>query len=165
MTRRTLSFVAFGLMGLVLAVGILAASHSATAAPPDNAASQAEHARVVEFWTAERIAAAVPRELVVDRSASAPGLLAKPENPGGGNGGGAPTLFKVAMKPSIAPPIAVLAEIQANAIFSTSENGPLSTSVRKSQYIPMFSETYPWRWAFVVAVTFLVGISIHLSPI
>jgi hypothetical protein len=57
----------------------------ATATPSTDARS--EHQRIVEFWTHERVAQAVPRHFVLD-----PGRgfvpAAKPDNPGGGKPGG-----------------------------------------------------------------------------
>jgi hypothetical protein len=87
MTKNAVRLPALLLFGVALAIGLYVATGPATAAPPEQSASQAEHARIVEFWTPERIAAAVPRDLVVD-GRFAPGTLAKPDGVGNGNGGG-----------------------------------------------------------------------------
>ena len=79
MDRRT-----FRLLAVVALLSMLAAAPSAASgAVPDRA--QAEQARIISYWTAGRIAAALPREMVVDR-ARAP--QAKPPGTPGGGGGG-----------------------------------------------------------------------------
>jgi hypothetical protein len=85
MTRSAVRFPALLLLGIAVAIGLYIAAGSAAAAPPEQASPNAEHARIVEFWTAERIAAAVPRDLVVD-GRLAPDTLAKPDGVGNGNG-------------------------------------------------------------------------------
>ena len=67
---------------LALVVGLLAASASATVG--DRA--QAEHDRITSYWTAARIASAIPRDMVVDRGRSP--QAKPPGTPGGGGGGG-----------------------------------------------------------------------------
>jgi hypothetical protein len=66
----------------VLAV-VLTAAASAGATAGDRA--QTEHERITSYWTAARIASAIPRDMVVDRG-RAP--LAKPPGTPGGGGGG-----------------------------------------------------------------------------
>jgi hypothetical protein len=60
-------------------------SGMATATPSTDAIS--EHQRIVDFWTPERVAKAVPRHFVLDPGR---GFVpeAKPDNPGGGKPGG-----------------------------------------------------------------------------
>lgn len=78
MRKRIAALLGAGLMLVVFAL-------PANAAPPE----RAQHDRVVAHWTAERFAAAVPRDFV---HAPGRGLVpaGKPENPGkpGGGGGG-----------------------------------------------------------------------------
>lgn len=73
---------------LILCVGLVAASLGATAAgaapPPAAADAAAEHRRIVAYWTPERRAAAVPRDLVLTPNG-------KPAKPGGGGGTGVVT--------------------------------------------------------------------------
>lgn len=85
MTKYAARFPMLLLFGVAVAIGLYVASGPATAAPPEQATSASEHARIVEFWTAERIAAAIPRDLVLD-GPLAPGTLAKPDGVGNGNG-------------------------------------------------------------------------------
>ena len=72
------------LVALAAVLSILAAG-TASAAPRDEA--RVEHERVIDFWTHERVARAMPRDFVFD-----PGRgfiqIAKPDNPGNGNGKG-----------------------------------------------------------------------------
>jgi len=67
---------------VVLFVGLMAASASATVG--DRA--QAEQERITAYWTAARIASAIPRDMVVDRGLSP--QAKPPGTPGGGGGGG-----------------------------------------------------------------------------
>jgi len=56
-------------------------------------AARAEHQRIIDFWTPERVAQAVPRDFVFDPGTGRFGV-AKPDNPGGGGkpgGGGGST--------------------------------------------------------------------------
>lgn len=57
-------------------------------AVPAEARQQTEHERIVAFWTNERVAKAVPRDLVLD---PATGRISPARRPGGGGGGGAVT--------------------------------------------------------------------------
>lgn len=71
-----------GVVGLVLALGAVS---QVTAAPPPQLPDQAEHERIVRYWTPDRVARATPRELAVN-------VRGKPEvekgKPGGGGGSG-----------------------------------------------------------------------------
>jgi hypothetical protein len=80
MTRKLTTLVAaLAMLMTMLGTGAFAASDRGDQA-------RAEHQRIVDFWTPERIAQAVPRDFVIDGR----GWKAKPENPGkpGGGGGG-----------------------------------------------------------------------------
>ncbi|MDH3308963.1 MAG: trypsin-like peptidase domain-containing protein, partial [Acidimicrobiia bacterium] len=79
---------------LLLAVGLITVLGSATvgARPPEFPGNDAavEHARIVEYWTPERVRNAQPREMVVDRMPGGGVVAMKPGNgnPGGGKPGG-----------------------------------------------------------------------------
>jgi hypothetical protein len=61
------SLIARASTALAAAVCALAYATSASAAPPAQLPDQAdEHARIVSYWTPERVARAVPRELLLD---------------------------------------------------------------------------------------------------
>ena len=80
MTRKFTTLVAaLAMLITMLGTGAFAASDQSDQA-------RAEHQRIIDFWTPERIAQAVPRDFVLDGA----GWKAKPENPGkpGGGGGG-----------------------------------------------------------------------------
>ena len=85
------------LTGGALAVTALAVASPAEAAPPaDNRG--AEHRRIVDYWTPERVAAAQPADRVVDtKGRTAPaargggGTKGKPGGGGGDSGGGGST--------------------------------------------------------------------------
>jgi hypothetical protein len=78
MTRKLTTLVAALAMAMtMLGTGAFAASNQGDQA-------RAEHQRIVDFWTPERIAQAVPRDFVLDGR----GWRAKPENPGKPGGGG-----------------------------------------------------------------------------
>lgn len=84
MDRRWTGFIA-AVCGLALAVVVgIGVDGRASAAPPPHAD---EHARIVRYWTPERVARATPRELTVDVNA----VAAKGKPGGGGGGGGAVT--------------------------------------------------------------------------
>lgn len=71
---------------LIVCIGLVAATLGGTAAgaaQPAGAGAAAEHRRIVEFWTPERRATAVPRDLVLTPNG-------KPSKPGGGGGGTGP---------------------------------------------------------------------------
>lgn len=81
MTSRLHLFVTFFLVAA--AVPLLTAAGNGDAA-------RTEHQRIVEFWTPERVAQAVPRDFVIDPG-SGRLVITKgkpPGTPGGGNGGG-----------------------------------------------------------------------------
>ncbi|MGF1618643.1 MAG: trypsin-like serine peptidase [Acidimicrobiia bacterium] len=60
MTRKLTTFVAaFAMLVTMLGTGALAA-------PDQSDRARAEHQRIVEFWTAERISQAIPRDFVFD---------------------------------------------------------------------------------------------------
>lgn len=75
---------------LVVLIAMMSIVATATAAPSDTGADKrAEHQRVIDYWSAERIASAIPREMVRPGGPIAP--QAKPPGTpggGGGNGGG-----------------------------------------------------------------------------
>lgn len=77
------------LLGALVLGGLLAIGAPAGAVPPDHA--QNEHARVEAFWTPERIAQAVPRDVVLDPASRGFRPAARPGGGGGGGGGGTPT--------------------------------------------------------------------------
>jgi hypothetical protein len=78
MTRKLTTIVAaLAMLMTMLGTGAFAASNHADQA-------RAEHQRIVDFWTPERIAQAVPRDFVIDGR----GWRAKPDNPGKPGGGG-----------------------------------------------------------------------------
>jgi hypothetical protein len=74
------------LLLVVTAVPLLTAAGKGNGGNSD--AARAEHQRIVEFWTPERVAQAVPRDFVFDPGTGRFGPAAKPDNPGGGNGNG-----------------------------------------------------------------------------
>ena len=55
--------------------GLVLLAHESAAAPPAGSPS-AEHARIITHWTKERMAAAIPRDLVIDERGY--GYLRKP---------------------------------------------------------------------------------------
>ena len=76
------ALVAFAIIASTMAAG-------SAAKPVDPGSAAAEHQRIVDFWTNERVAKAIPRDFVK----TGPGQYApaaKPDNPGkpGGGGGG-----------------------------------------------------------------------------
>jgi hypothetical protein len=75
---------------VISALLLLALSALPTAAAPPSTpdAAKAEHQRVVKFWTAERMASAIPRDFVRAPDGLQP--AAKPNNNGKGNGKGKP---------------------------------------------------------------------------
>ena len=78
MTRKlTIIVAALAMLMTILGTGAFAASNQGDQA-------RAEHQRIVDFWTPERIAQAVPRDFVIDGR----GWRAKPDNPGKPGGGG-----------------------------------------------------------------------------
>lgn len=80
MTRKLTTLVAaLAMLMTMLGTGAFAASDQSDQA-------RSEHQRIVDFWTPERIAQAVPRDFVLDGA----NWKAKPDNPGkpGGGGGG-----------------------------------------------------------------------------
>ncbi len=87
MKRLTRTVVAFSLIFAAVSVG------SAASQQGDDARS--EHQRIVDFWTADKVRQAVPRDFVFDRASgrfipTAPGGV--PGRPGGGGGGGDTTV-------------------------------------------------------------------------
>jgi len=110
-----------GLTGFwAVVISLAAGTPSAAAAPNTGPGQGADHARIVAFWTAERRAAAIPRDLVLDRrgqaylrlpggalqpyglaiAASAPGQVTPQKRPGGGGGGDTTGPSVTDMKPS-----------------------------------------------------------------
>ncbi|CAN5548272.1 peptidase [soil metagenome] len=97
--RRSRAALAAVLMILMLAA--VSVGTAVAANPNSNAAAKAraEHARVIAYWTAERIANAKPRDFV-RTAAGTFKPAAKPDNPGskpgggGGGGGGTTTVVK-----------------------------------------------------------------------
>jgi hypothetical protein len=78
MTRKLTTLVAaLAMLMTMLGTGAFASSNQGDQA-------RAEHQRIVDFWTPERIAQAVPRDFVID----GPGLEARTHRPPGGGGGG-----------------------------------------------------------------------------
>jgi hypothetical protein len=76
-------------VGAAAAVLVLAVAASSSASPPEGRGRA--HAAVVAYWTADRVARAVPREVSPDRMASglhAAGLAGKPGGGGGSGSGG-----------------------------------------------------------------------------
>lgn len=73
----------FVVLAAVAAVMVATLATSSSAAPPASAGrdrSASEHERIVSYWTPERRASAVERDIRLP--------AAKPDNPGNGNGGG-----------------------------------------------------------------------------
>ena len=64
----------------VASAGASANGHSADA--------RSEHQRVIDFWTHERVAQAIPRDFIFDPATGRFDPVAKPDNPGNGNDGG-----------------------------------------------------------------------------
>jgi V8-like Glu-specific endopeptidase len=74
---------------LVVLIAMMSMVATAVAAPSERGdEARSEHQRVIDYWTAERIASAIPREMVRPGGPIAP--QAKPPGTpgGGGNGGG-----------------------------------------------------------------------------
>ncbi len=69
---------------VIVALSTFALISLASAAPKPNA-HRPTHAEVVAYWTPERVARAIPRDLVVDASGK---VVANKGKPGGGGGGG-----------------------------------------------------------------------------
>jgi len=80
---RTLVVVLVALTGL-FAVSIASAGSNGQGKGNGNAS----HDEVVDFWTADRIASAKPRDVSRAPGPDSRGPVAKPDNPGGGNGNG-----------------------------------------------------------------------------
>lgn len=80
MRSRTIAIVT----GAVLLALSLPAIAGAGSAPSAADAAQAEHARILAYWTPERMASARPRDFVMN----AAGKLVPNAKPGGGGGGG-----------------------------------------------------------------------------
>lgn len=84
-----------GLAAFVLALAITGLANPAGAARP-TADPRSEHQRIVDFWTPDRVAHAIPREVAYDPAtgrfelARAGGIATK-GRPGGGGGGGGTT--------------------------------------------------------------------------
>ena len=76
--RRSLAFI-------VGAAALIAGLTSGVPAGAATGGASAEHRRIVEFWTAENRASAIPRD--VDRHGPGPSEHAKPAGGGGGTGG------------------------------------------------------------------------------
>jgi hypothetical protein len=89
MTRgRTLrQIVPAAVIGAVAAFVVLVVAAGSSAAPPQGAGKH-DRGAVLAYWTAERIARAVPRDVSPVRKPSfKPHKMAKPQRPGGGGGG------------------------------------------------------------------------------
>ena len=86
---RTLRQIApASVIGTVTASVVLIVATGSSAAPPQGA-GKPDRGAVVAYWTPERVARAVPRDVSPDRKPSfKPHELAKPPGPGGGGGGG-----------------------------------------------------------------------------
>ncbi|MDX1449616.1 MAG: hypothetical protein R3246_11205 [Acidimicrobiia bacterium] len=80
--RRTRSILL-----LATAISMLASLTTTAVAAPPELDRQAQHQRVIDFWTHERVAKAIPRDFVFDRAG---GFVPakKPSNPGKPGGGG-----------------------------------------------------------------------------
>lgn len=78
MIRRTTTL----LTALVVMISLIGPSALGASSQADR--SRAEHQRIVDFWTPERVAKAIPRDFIRDGS----GWRAKPDNPGKPGGGG-----------------------------------------------------------------------------
>ena len=85
-SRRVRLFVSFVL--IVSALPLLTAAGNGDGGNSD--AARAEHQRIVDFWTPERVAQAVPRDFVFDPGTGrfSPSKGKPPGTPGGGGGGG-----------------------------------------------------------------------------
>lgn len=89
-----------GILGLACALAVTSAAGVATAGaqtgPGRPSDTGAEHRRVVEFWTPERQAAAIPRDVTLPAPNSKPGAagMAKPGGGGGGAGDPSATLVR-----------------------------------------------------------------------
>lgn len=59
-----------------------------TGAGDQGAAARSEHQRIIDFWTPERVAQAVPRDFYFDPASGRYTLAKPPGTPGGGPGGG-----------------------------------------------------------------------------
>jgi hypothetical protein len=80
-------FAPAAVIGAVAAFVVLVVAAGGSAAPPQGAGKHDRDA-VVAYWTPERIARAVPRDVSPDRKPSfKPREMAKPRRPGGGGGG------------------------------------------------------------------------------
>jgi hypothetical protein len=71
-----------------LVLAALVSAPAAGAAGGNAAAAQAEHDRIVAFWTPARMAAAIPRDLTPNDHAAPAAKGGNPGKPGGGGGGG-----------------------------------------------------------------------------
>jgi hypothetical protein len=87
------------LVSLLLVAGVVAAAPAGAERPEDPGAAAEAHRRVVEFWTPDRVAQAVPLDMTRGfdgvRRPTAPGGNGggkpdKPDKPGGGGGGEEP---------------------------------------------------------------------------
>jgi hypothetical protein len=83
--RSRLPVVIAAMILIALSLPAVAGARSAQSAA--RAAAQAEHARILAYWTPERIASATPRDFVRDQA----GKLVPAAKPGGGGGSGAVT--------------------------------------------------------------------------
>ena len=89
-TRR--QFAPAAVIGAVAAFVVLVVAAGSSAATPQNAGKHARDA-VLAYWTPERVAQAVPRDVSPDRKPSfKPREMAKPQQPGGGGSGGGSTV-------------------------------------------------------------------------
>ncbi|MFQ5523054.1 MAG: trypsin-like serine peptidase [Acidimicrobiia bacterium] len=80
------------LVALAVAAGLLAAGSAGK--PVDRPDPAAEHQRIVDFWTWERVAQAVPRDFYLDPGKGfIPSKGGPPPGKGGGGGGGGDTVI------------------------------------------------------------------------
>lgn len=73
---------------LAAAIAAMTLIGVATAAPPDGTPDKSRHERVVEYWTPDRVAHAIPRAFALDPSSGTVVPLKKPGGGGGKPGGG-----------------------------------------------------------------------------
>src|SRR6187551_2621161 len=80
--RRSKATAAALSIALVLVAGLASTAMAGSPSGADNAKAKAEHDRIVHYWTAERIAGAIPRDF--ERTTG--GKLVPKARPGGGGG-------------------------------------------------------------------------------
>jgi hypothetical protein len=80
MRKLRLVLVVFATMAAMVYAG-------SAVAPATGSTASSEHQRIIDFWTPERVAQAIPRDFVFDATTGR-FELKKPDNPGGGKPGG-----------------------------------------------------------------------------